>query len=157
MEKQIYIPDLFRNRRTINRIGTISVFACRSRRTGQSGIRDYFSFGSHKIRPVLDAVQFIDRNFIKVYHVSDNMIGALFFFKKKTTARYTVLQRNRSYSHRTVVINDNRFLRFKFMEEYFIGQRLAEESKQWSKQFFQPFRGVNMQISRSAQQAECRD
>jgi O-acetylhomoserine (thiol)-lyase len=46
----------------------------------------YFSFGSYKVCSVLDTVQFIDGDFIKVHHVSDNMVRTLFLFKKETAA-----------------------------------------------------------------------
>ena len=92
-------------------------------------IRNDFSFGSYKIRSVLDPVQFVDGYFIEIHHISDDMIGTLLFFKKKTTARNTVSQRNGGHSHRAVVIDQRRLLRLKFMEKDFIGQRFAKESK----------------------------
>ena len=92
-------------------------------------IRNDFSFGSYKIRSVLDPVQFVDGYFIEIHHISDDMIGTLLFFKKKTAARNTVSQRNGGHSHRAVVIDQRRLLRLKFMEKDFIGQRFAKERK----------------------------
>lgn len=82
---------------------------------------------------------------------------ALLLFKQESATRDTMFQGDRSYRHRTVVIDKCRFFRFKFVKEYFIRQRLTKEGKHRSKQFFKSFRGMDMQISSPAQQPECRN
>lgn len=124
--------------RSVDRVGAISIFSCRGRRTGQTMIRNDFSFGSYKIRSVLDAVQLINRDFIKVYHVSDDMIRTLFFFKKEATNREYGVSRESSVTvTERSSDNEHRFLRFKFMKEYLVSQCLAKESKHRGKQLFQ--------------------
>ena len=128
MEQQIHIVDLFHYRRTKNCIGTISVFACRGRRTGQTLIGNNFSFGSNKIRSVLNTVQFVNRNFIKIHHFSDDMIRTLLLLKQESATGNSMFKRDRSYSHRTVIINLCRFFRLKFVKKHFIGQCLTKKS-----------------------------
>ena len=85
------------------------------------------------------------------------MIRALLLFKQESATRDTMFQGDRSYRHRTVVIDKCRFFRFKFVKEYFIRQRLTKEGKHRGKQFLKSFRGMDMQIGSPAQQPECRN
>lgn len=155
MEKQIDSFYLFRYGGKINRIRTIGITAWSSRGTGETGIGYHLSFRRNVIRTVLDAVQFVHRHLIKVYHVAQDMIGARLLGKQKTAARHAMPQRNGCHRKRTVFINQGGFFRLERVEEDFIGHLMIEECKHRRKKFFQTFGRVDMQVGCTPQEIKC--
>ena len=54
-------------------------------------------------------VQLVDRNFVKVHHVSDYMIRALLLFKQESATRDTMFQGDRSCLLYTSIVMEARF------------------------------------------------
>ena len=94
VEKQVYSfyqrYDAFQT----NGIRTIGIATCRIGWSSKTMIGNDRAVWSHIIFSILDSAQFEYGDFVKIYHVTDDVIRCLFFLEQKTASRNSMFQWN---------------------------------------------------------------